>query len=237
MITIHTLTYNEELILPKFINHYRYRFPNCKIVIYDNESTDSTVQIAKEYDCDVINNKTGNELSDKGYLKIKNNCWKNSTTKWNLICDCDEFCLIDSSKLFEEELNGTNIIKFKCFDMVNTSIDPSNIEIDGLTNGVRNQLYDKTLLFNKDVISEINYSPGCHISSPIGYTKYSEKDYIMLHYKYIGEDYLVERYRLFNSRLSSENKLYGWGTQYTENETKIREKFKQLISKSEKIEK
>jgi len=35
--TIYTITYNEELMLPYFIRHYRLRFPNCKIVVYDNE--------------------------------------------------------------------------------------------------------------------------------------------------------------------------------------------------------
>ena len=46
MIEIFTICYNEEIILQKFINHYRTRFPNCEITIYDNMSTDNSRQIA-----------------------------------------------------------------------------------------------------------------------------------------------------------------------------------------------
>jgi glycosyltransferase involved in cell wall biosynthesis len=45
--TVFTITYNEELMLPYFVNHYRSRFTNCKIVVYDNESIDKTVDIAE----------------------------------------------------------------------------------------------------------------------------------------------------------------------------------------------
>jgi len=47
MITLYTLTRNEEIKLQFMIAHYRLRFPDCQIVIYDNQSTDSTLDIAK----------------------------------------------------------------------------------------------------------------------------------------------------------------------------------------------
>ena len=46
-ITIHTVAYNEEKIVKYFIEHYRNRFPNCIIKIWDNFSKDNTVDIAK----------------------------------------------------------------------------------------------------------------------------------------------------------------------------------------------
>ena len=36
MITIYTITYNEEFIIPYFIKWYRDIFVDCKIIIYDN---------------------------------------------------------------------------------------------------------------------------------------------------------------------------------------------------------
>jgi glycosyltransferase involved in cell wall biosynthesis len=48
MVTIYTITYNEELMIEFFINHYRKKFPGCEIVVFDNYSTDKTVEIAKK---------------------------------------------------------------------------------------------------------------------------------------------------------------------------------------------
>ena len=57
-ISTFTICYNEEIILQKFINHYRTRFPNCEITIYDNMSTDNSRQIVSLGLIDAQNNKT-----------------------------------------------------------------------------------------------------------------------------------------------------------------------------------
>jgi hypothetical protein len=80
MITIYTIAYNEEIFIQFMIDHYRSRFPNCHIVVYDNESTDNTVAIAKANNCEVITYCTNNQIQDRKYLEIKNNCWKKSKT-------------------------------------------------------------------------------------------------------------------------------------------------------------
>ena len=64
------------------IKWYRERFPNCLIIVYDNESTDRSVQIALENNCKVISYSTNNQLSDSKYLEIKNNCWKTDYTSY-----------------------------------------------------------------------------------------------------------------------------------------------------------
>jgi hypothetical protein len=223
-ITIFTITYNEEFILPFFIKHYREKFPNCNIVVYDNESTDDTVKIAKENNCEVITYKTDNQISDSKYLEIKNNCWKNSNTNWNIVCDCDELCLINESELIVEDSLGSSIIKLEAYDMVNLS-DDDLIILEDLNFGSRSHIYDKCLIFNKGCISEINYQPGCHTLSPIGDVKYQTNNYKLLHYKYLGFDFLCKRYNLFYGRLSHENKVMGWGTQYTQDIQSIKNVF------------
>jgi hypothetical protein len=235
MLTIHTLTFNEEIILPYFIKHYKKNFPDCLINIYDNESTDNTVKIAKEHNCEVITYKTNNELSDEKYLDIKNNVWKTSTTDWNLICDVDEFCIINHQNLCDEDKNNISIIKFRTFDMVNTSKEPNSLEIDSLNFGVRNSLYDKDMLFNKKYIKEINYEAGCHFNNASGIIKYATNEYIMRHYKYIGENFIVNRYKNFLGRLSQKNLNEKWGSQYLMTEEEIRKLYKNNQNKSTKI--
>jgi hypothetical protein len=234
-ITIYTITYNEEIVLPFFIEHYRKNFPNCRIVIYDNESTDSTVEIAKKNNCEVILYNTNNQISDRTYLDIKNNCWLNSKTHWNIICDCDEFCDITEHKIIEEDKKNVSIINLSGYDMVNLSDDENSIQIRELTNGYKNNFYNKSLIFNKEKILSINYEPGCHKANPIGVINYSDVDFKLLHYKYIGMNYLVLRYELFENRLSDENKKLGWGVHYRQTKEKILEHYKQIQKNSVKI--
>lgn len=234
-VTIYTVAYNEELMLPFFINHYRKQFPNCHIVVYDNQSTDRTVEIARESNCEIIQYDTNNTISDSKYLEIKNNCWKSSTTDWNFVCDVDELCQINIENLIHESNVGTSIIRFVGYDMVNTSEDPSNITIEGLCNGVRNWYYDKSVAFNKSKISEINFEPGCHTSFPSGDIQYSENHYNLFHYKFIGEDYVISRYKLFSSRLSTENLHAGWGSHYKQAEENLRSTFKTAKENSIKL--
>ncbi len=230
MLTIYTITYNEELMIEFFINHYRERFPNCKIVIYDNYSTDETVNIAKKHDCEIRYFDSNNQISEAKYLKIKNHCWKESKTDWVIICDCDELINISQEQLKVEESKGSTIINFEGYDMVNLLND---IDLYKIKNGVRTKWYDKKVLFNKKHIKEINYKEGCHSCNPIGNIKYSNEIYKLFHYKYLSEDYLINRYKIFSSRLSEENKKKKWGTHYLKKEIEIRNIFKDLKNKCE----
>ena len=233
-ITIYTLTYNEEVLIEFFIKHYKKNFPNCQIVVFDNESTDNTKKIALDNGCEVITYTTENTLSDIDYLQIKNNCWKDSNTDWNIVCDCDELISITEGELKNEELNGTMVIKPKGYSLMNYD---DNIILDNLKMGFRDVGFDKCVLFNKKYIKEINYSIGCHTCNPTTHdgvhTKFNVIEYKLLHYKYLHPDYTVNRHKMFGERLSDENKKRGWGIHYQFTSNSIREyyedKRKELI--------
>src|SRR3990167_3154040 len=111
MITVYTVAYNEELMIQFMIDHYRERFPGCRIVVYDNISTDNTVKIAKENSCEVVPFDTGGAFMDRRNMDIKNSCWKDAKTDWVLMCDLDELLMMNSAQLKTEEQLGTTIIK------------------------------------------------------------------------------------------------------------------------------
>lgn len=235
MISVYTITYNEEVLIEKFINHYRNNFKNCKIIIYDNYSTDRTVEIAKSLNCDVVYYDTNNKLSDSKYLDIKNNVWKTSETDWVAVCDCDELLEINEEQLLSESSNGVNLIKFNGVNIVNNDDNIKNL--DEMVYGVYDENFSKTCLFNKKFIKDINYSPGCHSSNPQPSSNVvpSKNNYRLIHFKYIGIDYTVNRYQLFASRLSDENKIKGWGYHYQQNKEKIIDFYNQQIKKITKV--
>lgn len=208
MITLYTITYNEELLIKFMIDHYRTRFPGCRIVVYDNISSDNTVKIAKENGCEVIPYDTNNQLQDLTYIKIKNNCWKNALTDWVLICDLDELLDINKAQLEEEERLGTSIVRARGYNMVNTT---DNLDIAKMHYGERDSGNDKSYLFNKKLINEINYEIGCHNCDPRGSIRYSKKAYKLYHYCYLNYHVSVRRFRVFSQRMSPENIAGGWG--------------------------
>lgn len=234
MITIYTITYNEEVILPYFIKWYRSRFPDCKIVVYDNYSTDDTVTIALENNCEVRMYDTNNQLSDSKYLEIKNNCWKNAETDWVLVCDADEFLNINQIELKKENDLNSSIIRAEGWNMINTEENP-NLSLKNIKWGSRAKQYDKYYLFNKKLIKEINYKPGCHFALPKGVINFSNGLYKLYHYRALDENYIVKKNKLFASRLSEENLKKGWGFHYLEEEEETRKKYKIFQNKENLI--
>lgn len=217
-ITVYTITYNEEIVLPFFIKHYRNRFPNCKIVIFDNESTDNTQKIALENGCEIFIYDTNNQIMDDAYLSIKNRCWKDSNADWVIIVDCDEFLDIQKKDLTEKY----NIIKSEGWDMIGDTLD-----INKINSGVRSPGYDKICAFKPQDFEDINYEPGAHTAFPISKNNkpiiFNTKVIKLFHYKWIQLDYVIERFKLFNERLSDINRKYSWGIQYTYSIEKITE--------------
>jgi glycosyltransferase involved in cell wall biosynthesis len=235
MVSIYTLTYNEEIMIDFFINHYRNLFPECEIIIFDNKSTDKTTQIAKSKNCKIIQFDTNDQISDSKYLDIKNNCWKESKNNWVIVCDCDELIMINSQQLVEEEKNGTTLIDFIGYNMVNTSNNPNKISLNEIDSGVRASAYDKMVMFNKNKIQEINYLHGCHKANPLGEIKTSKNKYKLLHYKFISKKYIIDRYELFKKRLSEENILKKWGVHYLKEKDELSLIFDDIRKNSKKI--
>lgn len=232
MITIYTISYNEELMMPFFIRHYRKMFPGCRIVIYDNQSDDKTFEIAMSFGNVIfLPYDTGGKLSDETYLKIKNNCWRGAETDWVLIADVDEHLQINQWSLEKESTNGVSIIRAHGFNMVNLADD---LNIEGITHGVVAPSYDKFYLFNKAKIRDINYGAGAHRASPVGQIKFSEP-YHCFHYKYVNIDYMVKRHAHFASRLSDDNKKRGYGVHYQFGEERIKNEFKEARKNAIKL--
>lgn len=209
MVTIYTITYNEELLIQFMIDHYRQRFPKSRIVVYDNMSLDKTVDIALANGCEIVSLDTNEKFSDGLNMEIKNTCWKAALTDWVLMCDLDELLEINDDELKREEAAHTTIISTITYDMINME---DNFNIAGIKYGVESPFGGKNVLFNKKFIKEINYTIGAHGCDPVGTVRFSEKVYKLLHYCHIHESRTYEKCLVNGGRLSQESILNGWGT-------------------------
>lgn len=232
MITLFTMAYNEGVFLQYMIDHYRTRFPNCHIVLYDNESTDDTKKIALSNNCEVRLFETENQIDDEKIRILKNTCWKNSNTDWVLICDVDELLDVTEQQLKKEENLGSTIIRSEGYNLVNMNED---LNFANIKYGKRATSYDKAYLFNSKYIQDINYNHGSHCCNPLGLIKYSDDAYKLLHYKYLNIDYHIKRNQYTFNRLSQINKKHGWGVQWHISSEQVVKMFTELRSEAEKI--
>jgi glycosyltransferase involved in cell wall biosynthesis len=210
-IDVFSLCYNEEIILPYFLKHYKKFVRN--ITIYDNMSTDNSVNIMNEYGVNVIPYDTQGKLEESAFLNIKNNSWKESDADWVIVCDTDE--LIYHENIIEVLTNThANHIITEGYEMVSETLPTTEGQIyEELKFGYSKPDYSKACLFKPSEVTNINFGPGCHFSSPTGPNIISIHDsgIKLLHYKYLNREVLIKKYDHYRVRQSEEMILMGWG--------------------------
>jgi len=194
-INIFILCHNEASLLPHTIKHYKKYIPSCKITIYDNESTDNSVELAKSLGCNVVSWNSNNILDDHKYRAIKNNCWKNITNGWIIMIDMDELLCVTENELLDEITNGTTILEIKGLEMVGESntVDLTDIDLQEINKYVEADYESKKLCFLREKIEEMNYEIGAHNIHPVGNIKYSSKIYYNKHMRPIGLNYFIDK--------------------------------------------
>ncbi len=219
------ICWNEEQIIRHTLNHYS---SFCsKITLIDNHSTDNTPGIVKKYfpDVNIVNFDSNNEHRDDILLEIKNNCWKKSTANYVIVCDTDEFLFAKNMKsqlnlLCEHKVVLPLVIGY---NMGSTEF-PVNFEIpiyEQVKNGKRESGFDKQIIFSPHTVTEINFALGCHECSPM--LKHEKSvdtivEFKLLHYKYLGKDYLYKKHEAYASRLSLFNIRNNVGNHYFDRE-------------------
>lgn len=185
--------------------------------MYDNFSSDNSVDICKLLGIEVRTFGKQGELNDLHYLEVKNNCWKeqkNTGVDYVIVVDADEF-------LFPDVLKGTAPV-VNGYDMCSEDLPIDSIE--EINTGVNSINYSKQCIFDPTNISEINYNFGCHSNNIKGLVTRKGRCRL-LHFRNIGGiDRLLQRHEEYKNRMSLLNKANRLGVHYTyTNEKKIME--------------
>jgi FkbM family methyltransferase len=236
-ISVYCLCWNEEKILPHFLNHYA-KFSH-KITIFDNESTDNSLNIINWFDkckINVITYNSNNTLNDFLYLDIKNNCWKNDPSEYVIVCDLDEFLYTEDIFDYLYQNSEYDVFTPTGYDMVSTTFPAYNIPItQQIIKGFFNIDFCKSILFKPNRLLNINYLPGAHTSNPVGNNitiKNGDDNLKLLHYKRLSLDYMVNRIESLRNRMSDINFRTGSGLHYNQSSETIKNDFNDALSKS-----
>lgn len=239
-IHVYTVCWN-EIDIVKFVVDYWNQYAT-KIVIYDNGSTDGTIEYLSQFENIEIRHFDTDGLDDTANMNIKNSCWKESVgiADYVVVCDFDE-CLF--SPFLEEELDYMKENNMTLCGPVQYALQGDYYPgyVDGkflheIITKVRLQksnhtpninTYGKLMLFDPNKISDMNYGPGCHKAKPIGKVKLYDRNRILcIHInKGFGVEYNIQRKRILEKRISDENKKHGYAVHYSFSDDKIRQDY------------
>lgn len=231
--------WNESLFLPYFLNYYSFV---DKIIIFDNFSSDNSVEIMKQFNnVEFTYYNTNEKIRDDIYLEIKNNVWKSYRTEcdWMIIVDIDEIIYhpMGLDKYIQSLPNDIAILQCTGFEMISPNFLLANGQsiFEKCNRGVPLPQLNKCSVINTKLVKEINYLAGAHMCNPITSGKTLKDTIKLLHYKFIFPiDFLIQRYTLMSQRLSDENKKNAWGLHYN-NISKMVKKYQNLITQCSQV--
>lgn len=162
LLTIHTVCYNEESMLPLFVSFYKSRFPDVVIIVHDNESTDNTAKVAKALGCTVLNLDTNGMFHERLLKDRRSQGWKLDRTNstWVLVVDVDEICDITVFTLLDLARKGICAGQGTGYEMV--GMDNGETEPANMMFGYSNFEYDKPVLFQRESVEDVEFSFGSH---------------------------------------------------------------------------
>jgi hypothetical protein len=255
-IHIFILCYNEELILPHTLRHYRTYLPHAYITLYDNESTDRSREIAEAWGCRVVVWSSGNQQNEYIQQNIKNDVWKSTTPfheiqidprpecsgkGWKIVVDMDEWVAVTEEQLAEEESQGTSILRLKGVNVIGQSQDALLTDVSPQEIQQWNRITDwkpenKNLCFLAPPIAKMNYTRGAHACRPEGErVQYSRKIYYNKHMENLGLPFLIRKFTLRKQRNTTMHE-HQINLHYTDDISKLTERFQTMVQQSYVVE-
>lgn len=253
----YTLCYNEEFIIPWIIQYWEKLISDgidLHVYVYDNNSTDKSVEMLSQYDWITINYFTTSGQDDIIQAQIKNSVWYNSKGKADFVVVSDFDEIIWSNDLItvlnDMKKDGYNVLGTPWYAFCGDKIPKfSNKKYlhqlvkKGYKQTINHQKdmqeFGKFMLFDPNLIESMNYSVGCHISNPTPYMKLYETDKVVEFHinKGLSEDYFVNRRKTMNDNLSETNKKFHMCYEYGFPEEKSREEYRRCQMDSVDISK
>lgn len=230
------INWNDSYYLPFIKRHYG---SFCeRIIMYDNYSTDHSVELASSLGMEVRQFGNPGELHDAEYIKVKDNCWKEARGQADfvIVCDADEFLahpqLVEKLKKYKKR--GITLPRTKGFDMISEDLPIDNIF--EIKTGFRNSKFNKPIIFDPNLIEEINFNYGSHNHKPKGKISKSWGSLRLYHFRMIGGfDRLRIRHEEYLIRLSEFNRQKNFGKEYWMDEASKKKEWDSKMKKARTV--
>jgi len=155
---------------------------------------------------------------------------------WVIVVDIDEFIFHPDLVGYLERCRSAGVSSFRAtgYEMVAERF-PAGPEplVDLITRGTRSAGHDKLCLFDPDALTDTRYAPGREGDDPKGRVRWPERpEMLLLHYKQLGLDYVLERSAELRRGLKEGDIEHGWGIQYLWSPEEIKQRWATLWAAS-----
>lgn len=220
-------------MLPFFFRHYDEIADHY--FIFDNGSTDRSLELLHAHPKVTVSDfrVTGDSFLLAANAHY-NHCWKQSrgVADWVIIVNIDEHLYHADLRDYLKRCRarGVTLIVPEGYEMCSDEFPVGELPLHRIVRqGMRLPTWDKLQLFNPNQLAEINFLPGRHIADPQGKVVAPKQCEVkLLHYKYLGLQYLIPRYAELKTGLRAKDIEERWGFQYLWEERKIVEEFERV---------
>lgn len=196
-ISVFTIAWNEEFILPYFLRHYT---EFADVYVLDDHSTDNTPQIVEnDPRATLIEYPYQRALNEEDHSKAFVEAYKEHAkdADWVICVDTDEFIYHPYLEAVLTGVGSRAIVKPEGYMMISEKPPTTDSQIyDEIKTGVRMSQYDKPVILDPRL--EVKFGDGRHsIEADVKPMNWGVK---LLHYKYLGRDYYEQRSKLVYPR-------------------------------------
>lgn len=216
-----------------FLRHYE-AFAQ-RIVIYDDDSNDGTRDILAAHSKVEVRRFARSDPNSLELSKVAvfDRCWMESRglADYVVIVDCDEhvFHPTLTNYLSEQKRAGVTFVPTLGFQMISDQFPGRDEHLAATcTKGCPSIKYSKPIVFDPNAFDTISFGVGSHDMKPTPMSRVflPERDEVMLlHYKFLGVDYITERYFQLTSRRRPVDRRNKWDSHFTLMPDQLRRQF------------
>lgn len=233
IVHLYALCWNEAHILPFFFRNYEPWVQ--RFVIYDNGSTDGTqALLAAKPNAELRRFPWSDpESFVRSQQNLHNTCWRESIGKadWVVVTAIDEHLHHPDMPEFLRrcDRDGITCVPALGHEMVTEAFPDADSYLAGThVLGAPSRALNKLRLFKPGRV-EPHFAIGGHGARPTGDVVYPARDdLLLLHYKYLGLDYVAERNQLLDTGLRAGDRAKDWGSHYRRDQSRLEEVFERL---------
>lgn len=237
VIHLYCLCWNEERMLPFFFRHYDRLV--ARYFVFDNGSTDRSIEMLSRHPRVTLGEfRTVGESVINEAPAFYETVWHRSRKEadWIFIVNIDELLYHPDGKDYFKRCmrRGQTIVPAIGYEMIAEDFPhPESNLPDCITRGVHTTDMDKTCAFRPCAIRKIRYALGRHTANPAGHLAYPPlQELRLLHYKYLGEAYLLERSAELAARTPESDRKKGLGSEYFRSRERMIERHRSLMRKA-----
>jgi hypothetical protein len=211
-IEVYSACWNEEIMMPHFLRYYS-QFADA-IYLYDNESTDATLDIIAECPiAEVTSYQTEGEFRDVALIGLKNTVWKESKADYVIVADTDELVYHPDIRTYLEKNPEFDVFQPTAYHMVIGHVpSPEEDLLRASKMGAYTSGYSKMLLFKPT--THIRFRPGGHKAAAVFGNISHKNELRILHYRYFTLEHRVIRNEQIQRRMCELNKEQEWSVQF-----------------------